>query len=263
MCESIRFSSVQFGLFFVWQGTVASGTTLVERLARRAAADNDFNTRSSSQRAHPRSPSGQPPDERHLEQHTNKNRYNFNGEGHPRKEGLGQLEEHPHHHFGQRPDELEQQKQDRYNGKPSDSMENMEEHSPETRRGDNDQRELLIVSNSFFVDTCFEGQSFTVTSPSYPGLEGCYAVDMVLGQVPPVVGQYVYTSPRPEEVDARGDGREDVAGDGAPRENVVATTVFFDPSFVEDVSFSFAALFLCCNAMCKWGCFLKVGSGSF
>lgn len=95
-------------------------------------------------------------------------------------------------------------------------------HQEEKSHRDRSRRDLLIAHTLFFVDTCMEGLSFTVQAPRHPELEGCYAADTVLGKVPPVTGQYVYSSPRPAFV-----------GGG---ENVVATTSFFDPSFAEDVS---------------------------
>lgn len=95
----------------------------------------------------------------------------------------------------------------------------------EQPRRDGSRRDLLIANTKFFVDTCMEGQSFTIASANHPELEGCYAADEVLGKVPPAAGQYVYSSARPVS-----------AGGG---KNVVATTSFFDPSFAEDVSFLF------------------------
>lgn len=238
----------------------------MDNLPSRAAVNNALNTWwSLSADPNPCSHNGQPdrgrPEQHHQPRDHRQPRDSLQQllqqppHGGQPPDSLGQLEEeHPQHHHhhhpdGQQPDSserLEEHPQYHHHhpdGQQPDSLERLEEHPPlpspcRDEDADEDvQRDLLIVSNSFFVDTCFEGQSFAVASPSYPALEGCYAVDMVLGQVPPVVGQYVYTSPRLEGVGARDEGgREHVGGGDAVRENVVATTAFFDPSFVEDVS---------------------------
>lgn len=108
------------------------------------------------------------------------------------------------------------------------------------------QRDLLIANTKFFVDTCMEGQSFAVASENHPELEGCYCADAVLGKVPPVVGQYVYSSPRPAS-----------AGGG---ENVLATTSFVDPSFAEDVSLVFVWSVFPSHVFICYGIYIYIAS---